>query len=74
MQQLLLNVPCKFHEEDFRVKEYNKEVLKDLFAEFEFKTLGKRILGDEYNVFVVRKTGNTNRSVWKCNGTADAKA
>lgn len=49
------NVPCKFHEEDFRVKAYNTEVLKDLFAEFEFKTLGKRILGDEYNVFVVEK-------------------
>ncbi len=48
-------VPCKFHEEDFRVKAYNTEVLKDLFAEFEFKTLGKRILGDEYNVFVVEK-------------------
>ncbi len=52
---IITNVPCKFHEEDFRVKAYNTEVLKDLFAEFEFKTLGKRILGDEYNVFVVEK-------------------
>ena len=49
------NVPCKFHEEDFRVKAYDTEVLKDVFAELEFKTLGKRILGDEYNVFVVEK-------------------
>ncbi len=52
---IVTDVPCKFHEEDFRVKAYNTEVLKDLFAEFEFKTLGKRILGDEYNVFVVEK-------------------
>ena len=52
---IITDVPCKFHEEDFRVKAYNVEVLKDLFAEFEFKTLGKRILGDEYNVFVVEK-------------------
>lgn len=52
---IITEVPCKFHEEDFRVKAYNTEVLKDLFAEFEFKTLGKRILGDEYNVFVVEK-------------------
>jgi len=52
---IITDVPCKFHEEDFRVKAYNTEVLKDLFAEFEFKTLGKRILGDEYNVFVVEK-------------------
>ncbi|MEP7080843.1 MAG: DNA polymerase I, partial [Ginsengibacter sp.] len=28
---------------------------KDIFAELEFKTLGKRILGEEYNVFVVEK-------------------
>ncbi len=52
---IITEVPCKFHEEDFRVKAYNAEVLRDLFAEFEFKTLGKRILGDEYNVFVVEK-------------------
>jgi DNA polymerase I len=52
---IITDVPCKFHEEDFRVKAYNTEILKDLFAEFEFKTLGKRILGDEYNVFVVEK-------------------
>ena len=52
---IVTDVPCKFHEEDFRVKAYNTEALKDLFAEFEFKTLGKRILGDEYNVFVVEK-------------------
>jgi DNA polymerase-1 len=52
---IITEVPCKFHEEDFRVKAYNTETLKDLFAEFEFKTLGKRILGDEYNVFVVEK-------------------
>ena len=52
---IITDVPCKFHEENFRVKAYNTEVLKDLFAEFEFKTLGKRILGDEYNVFVIEK-------------------
>jgi DNA polymerase-1 len=52
---IITEVPCKFHEEDFRIKAYNTEALKDLFAELEFKTLGKRILGDEYNVFVVEK-------------------
>ncbi|MEO7120525.1 MAG: DNA polymerase I [Ginsengibacter sp.] len=52
---IITDVPCKFHEENFRVKAYNTEELKDLFAELEFKTLGKRILGDEYNVFVVEK-------------------
>ncbi len=52
---IITDIPCKFHEEDFRVKAYNTEALKDLFAELEFKTLGRRILGDEYSVFVVEK-------------------
>ena len=52
---IITEVPCVFHEEDFRLKAYNTEALKDIFAELEFKTLGKRILGDEYNVFVVDK-------------------
>ena len=53
---IITEVPCKFDEESFRVKAYNVEMLKDIFSELEFKTLGKRILGDEYNVFVVEKT------------------
>ncbi len=52
---IITEVPCKFHEENFRIKAYNFEALKDIFAELEFKTLGKRILGEEYNVFVVEK-------------------
>jgi DNA polymerase I len=52
---IITEVPCNFHEEDFRVKAYNAEALKEIFAELEFKTLGKRILGDEYNVFVIDK-------------------
>ena len=43
---IITNVPIEFHEEDFRVKEWNKPVLEELFAELEFKTLGKRILGE----------------------------
>lgn len=44
---IITNVPVKFHEEDFRLKEWNKEKLKETFGELEFKTLGKRILGDD---------------------------
>ncbi len=52
---IITDVPCKFHEKDFRVKAYNTEALKDIFTELEFKSLGKRILGDEYSVFAVDK-------------------
>jgi len=48
---IITNVPVEFHEEDFRLKEWNKEELKEVFTELEFKTIGKRILGDEFNSF-----------------------
>ncbi len=48
---IITNVPVSFHEEDYRLKEWNKEALVEVFTELEFKTLGKRILGDEFNAF-----------------------
>ncbi len=48
---IITNVPVSFHEEDYRLKEWNKEELVAVFTELEFKTLGKRILGDEFNAF-----------------------
>lgn len=46
---IITNVPVTFHEEDFCIKEVNKEALTDIFTELEFKTLGKRILGDNFS-------------------------
>ena len=48
---IITNVPVSFHEEDYRLKEWKKEELVQVFTELEFKTLGKRILGDEFNAF-----------------------
>jgi DNA polymerase I len=45
---IITNVPVTFHEEDFRLKEWNRDALVEVFNELEFKTLGKRILGDDY--------------------------
>ena len=47
---IITNVPVSFHEEDFRLKEKNKSALAEIFNELEFKTLGKRILGEEFSV------------------------
>ena len=44
---IILNVPVEFHEENFLIKEMDKPALKEIFEELEFKTLGKRILGDD---------------------------
>ena len=43
---IITNVPVPFHAEDFRVKEKNGEALTEIFNELEFKTLGKRVLGE----------------------------
>lgn len=50
---IITEVPCDFHEENFKIKPYNFEALKDIFNELEFKTLGRRILGEEYSAYVV---------------------
>ncbi len=42
---IITNVPVDFHEENFRLKEWNIEELNSVFNELEFRTLGKRILG-----------------------------
>jgi DNA polymerase-1 len=48
---IITDVPVTFHEEDYRLKEWNKDALVEVFTELEFKTLGKRVLGDEFNAF-----------------------
>lgn len=44
---IITHVPVEFHEENFRIKDMNKDALRDVFNELEFKTLGKRILGED---------------------------
>src|SRR6185436_2497730 len=53
---IITNVPVSFHEEDFRLKEWNKEKLKESFTELEFRTIGKRILGEDFSGFATAKT------------------
>ncbi|RXK83837.1 DNA polymerase I [Filimonas effusa] len=48
---IITNVPVQFHEENFMLKEWNSKELIDVFTELEFKTLGKRILGETFNAF-----------------------
>jgi DNA polymerase I len=48
---IILNVPCIFHEEDFTLSGINAPILSSVFADLEFKTLGKRILGEDFSTF-----------------------
>jgi len=47
---IITDVPVEFHEENFKLKDWNKQGLIDIFTELEFKTLGKRILGEEFGL------------------------
>jgi DNA polymerase-1 len=44
---IITNVPTEFHEEDFLLKEPDKDKLREIFEILEFRTLAKRVLGEE---------------------------
>ncbi len=57
---IITNVPVEFHEENFSVKEPNRDALRELFTELEFRTIGKRILGEDIPVAgQTEKSGST---------------
>ena len=47
---IITDVPIEFHEEDFKLKEWNRDLLKEVFTELEFKTVAKRILGEDISI------------------------
>jgi len=44
---IITDVPVQFHEEDFKLKDWNKDTLREIFTDLEFRTVAKRILGEE---------------------------
>ena len=55
---IITNVPVEFHEENFKMSEWNKEALLEIFTELEFRTLAKRVLGEE--ITISRNSGLSN--------------
>jgi DNA polymerase I len=43
---IITKVPVAFHEENFKLTEWNKDALQEVFNELEFRTLAKRLFGD----------------------------
>jgi DNA polymerase-1 len=54
---IITSVPVEFHAENFKLKDWDKEKLKEVFTELEFKTIGKRILGEEFSGFKTAPEG-----------------
>ncbi|HEY1010337.1 MAG: DNA polymerase I [Daejeonella sp.] len=57
---IMLNAPVELDVDALRIDEPNRDVLEPLFAELEFRTLGKRVFGDEFNVSESKATGPAN--------------
>ncbi|RYZ45789.1 MAG: DNA polymerase I, partial [Sphingobacteriales bacterium] len=47
---IILDVPVELDEEGLEICAPSKDLLEPLFAELEFRTLGKRVFGDEFTI------------------------
>jgi DNA polymerase-1 len=47
---IITDAPIEWKEDDFVLKEFDKEKLAAIFADLEFRTLGKKIIGEDYSV------------------------
>jgi DNA polymerase-1 len=45
---IILSVPVEFDEKSLEVETPSRELLEPLFAELEFRTIGKRVFGDDF--------------------------
>ncbi len=55
---IILDVPIEVSDDELIINEPNKKDLTTLFQELEFRTLGKRVLGDEYTFNAPSKPGD----------------
>lgn len=51
---ILLNVPVELDEEGLEICAPSKELLEPLFAELEFRTLGRRVFGDDFSITEIK--------------------
>lgn len=55
---IITSVPVEFHEENFLIRQWNKEQLREVFLDLEFKSIGRRLLGDEFEGPGAKKPAN----------------
>jgi len=54
---ILLNVPVELDEAGLEICAPSKDILEPLFAELEFRTLGKRVFGDDFTITEYKSAG-----------------
>ena len=57
---ILLDVPVEFNASEFTLDPPSKELLEPLFAELEFRTLGKRVFGDQFSIAAASQSAAAN--------------
>ena len=43
---IIMDVPVTFHEENFKLKDWNRELLMEVFTSLEFRSIAQRVLGE----------------------------
>ena len=69
---IIIDVPTEFHEENFSITPLNKELLRQVFTELEFRGFIKRVLGEEIQLepgVQIQETGIKNKQ--PANGQMD---
>lgn len=61
---ILLDAPVDFDAEEFKLIEPSKELLEPLFAELEFRTLGKRVFGEEFSIAEASQKANAQMDLF----------
>jgi DNA polymerase-1 len=54
---ILLNVPVELDEGGLEICAPSRDLLEPLFAELEFRTLGKRVFGDDFSITEMKSVG-----------------
>src|SRR5476651_407811 len=54
---ILLNVPVELDEAGLEMCAPSKDLLEPLFAELEFRTLGRRVFGDDFSITEIKSAG-----------------
>ncbi len=69
---IITSVPVEFHEENFLIRDWNKEALMEVFNELEFRTIAKRLFGEEGGDAVgQKKPGGIQAELFGNNSSTD---
>lgn len=58
---IMLNAPVDLDVDALHVDEPNRELLEPLFAELEFRTLGKRVFGDDFSIAEIKSVPSSGQ-------------